>query len=194
MPSFQDMFYWNDLAIGFSAPLLVFVLFRMKKISGFSLRVFWLGAAIGLTWEIPMFVGSYETTALATLTTIRPYPLHYLVFMISHTLWDGGLFLIGYWLVLLMCKAPQFAGFNFRELLVLLVYGQLQEFMVEMGATGNEAWTFIVYWWNPVLFYWNGHPITLFPQLCWLYGPIAFYFLLLKLRPVNGRAPSNLTR
>jgi hypothetical protein len=183
MPDFQDLFYWLDLAVGFSGPVFAFFLLRMKIISGFSWRVFWVGAAIGLTWEIPIFVGSYETTALATIVAIRPYPLHYLTFMISHTLWDGGLFLIGYWLVLLLCREPQFKSFNVKELLVLLVWGQFQEFMVEMGSTANNAWTFIEYWWNPALFHWNGHPITLFAQLVWLYGPIAFYFILLKLKP-----------
>ena len=177
------MFYWIDLAIGFSAPMLVFLLLGMKKISRFSWCIFWVGAAIGLTWEIPMFVGSNVTTALATIITIRPYPVHYSIFVISHTLWDGGLFLIGYWLVLLLCKSPQFESFNVKEILVLVGYGQIQEFMVEMGATANDAWAFVVYWWNPALFHWNGHPITLFPQLCWVYGSIVFYLLLRKLKP-----------
>ncbi len=182
MSSLHAIFYHIDLIIGFSAPILVYVLYRLKKIRKFSWYIFWVGAAIGLTWEIPMFIGSAETTYFVTIETIRPYPYHYLIFMISHTLWDGGLFLMGYWLVLLLCKSPNFEHFNIKELIILIVYGQIQELIVEIGAVSNSAWTFIVYWWNPALFHVNGYPITLYPQLVWLYGPIVFYYLLLKLK------------
>jgi hypothetical protein len=178
----SELFYILDLIIGYTAPIFVFFLYRIKKINKLSWYVFWVGAAIGLTWEIPMFVGSYSTTFLVTLETISPYPFHYSVFMISHTLWDGGLFLIGYWLVLLICRAPQFERFNAKELLILIVYGQIQELLVETGAVANSAWVFIEYWWNPALFYVNGYPITLYPQLVWLCGPILFYYVILKLK------------
>ena len=66
------IFYLLDLIIGYTAPILFYVLYRLKLINKFSLKIFWIGAAIGLTWEIPMFVGSYETTTLVTLKTINP--------------------------------------------------------------------------------------------------------------------------
>jgi hypothetical protein len=175
-----SMFYELDLIIGFGAPILVGILYQLKIISKSSVKIFWLGALIGLTWEIPMFVGSYETSWLITLETIHPYPYHYSLFMISHTLWDGGLFLIGYWLVNLFSKSPQFKEFNLKELMITVLYGQGQELLVEFGAVSNFAWTFIVYWWNPALFYVNGSPITLFPQLVWLYGSLLFYFIVRK--------------
>ncbi len=182
MLTFQDLFYYFDLLIGFTAPIIVYILYRTDKIDRLSWCVFWLGAAVGLTWEIPMFIGSYETTFFITLETIRPYPYHYLFFMICHTLWDGMLFLIGYRLVLLLSKSPRFDKFNIKELLILIIYGQIQEFIVEIGAVSNSAWTFFVYWWNPALFYVNEYPITLYPQLSWLFGTILFYYLLLKLK------------
>ena len=183
MSILQPIFYQLDLIIGFSAPILVYVLYRTKKIDKFSWYIFWIGAAIGLTWEIPMFVGSYETTFFVTLTTISPYPYHYLIFMVSHSLWDGGLFLLGYWLVKLICKSPQFDEFNVKELVILIIYGQIQEIIVEIGAVSNKAWTFIVYPWNPALFFFNGYTITIYPQICWLYGILVFYYLVLKLKP-----------
>lgn len=179
----SELFYILDLVIGFTAPTLVFILYRTKKISKFSWCIFWVGAVIGLTWEIPMFVGSYDTTFFITLETINPYPFHYSIYLISHTFWDGGLFLIGYWLVLLISKTPQFDSFDIKEFLILIIFGQIQEIMVEIGAVSNSAWTFIAYWWNPALFYFNGYPITLYPQICWLYGITLFYFLILKLKP-----------
>jgi len=181
MSILEPFFYQLDLLVGFGAPILVFILYRTKKISQFSWYIFWIGALIGLTWEIPMFIGSYENI-FVTIEQIRPYPTHYLVFMISHTLWDGGLFLIGYWLVKLMCKEPNFESFNIKELSILIVFGQIQEILVEFGATSNNTWVFIVYWWNPALFYINGYPITLYPQICWLYGILIFYLVILKLK------------
>ena len=183
MSILQEYFYYLDLIIGFTAPIIVYILYRTNKIDRLSWYVFWLGAAVGLTWEIPMFVGSNETTFFITLRTIRPYPCHYLVFLVCHTLWDGMLFLIGYRLVLLLSKSPRFDGFDIKELVILIIYGQIQEFMVEIGAVSNSAWVFFVYWWNPALFYVNGYPITLYPQLSWLFGTLLFYYLLLKMKP-----------
>jgi len=183
MINFQDMFYFLDLLVGFTAPILAYILYRTEKIDKFSWYVFWIGAAVGLTWEIPMFVGSYETNFFIILETIRPYPFHYIVFLISHTLWDGMLFIIGYRLVLLFSESPRFKEFNLKELMILIIYGQIQEIIVEVGSVSNSAWTFIVYWWNPALFYVSEYPITLYPQLAWLFGSILFYFILLKLRP-----------
>ena len=183
MVNFQDMFYFLDLLVGFTAPILAYILYRTEKIDKFSWYVFWIGAVVGLTWEIPMFVGSYETNFFIPLETIRPYPFHYIIFLISHTLWDGMLFLIGYRLVLLLSESPRFKEFNLKELMILIIYGQIQEIIVEVGSISNSAWTFIVYWWNPALFYVNEYPITLYPQLAWLVGSILFYFILLKLKP-----------
>ena len=183
MVNFQDMFYFLDLLVGFIAPILAYILYRTEKIDKFSWYVFWIGAAVGLTWEIPMFIGSYETSFFVTLEPIRPYPFHYIIFLISHTLWDGMLFIIGYRLVLLLSESPRFEEFNLKELIILIINGQIQEIIVEVGAVSNSAWTFIVYWWNPALFYVNEYPITLYPQLAWLFGSILFYFILLKLKP-----------
>lgn len=183
MVNFQDMFYFLDLLVGFIAPILAYILYRTEKIDKFSWYVFWIGAAVGLTWEIPMFIGSYETSFFVTLEPIRPYPFHYIVFLVSHTLWDGMLFIIGYRLVLLLSESPRFEEFNLKELIILIINGQIQEIIVEVGAVSNSAWTFIVYWWNPALFYVNEYPITLYPQLAWLFGSILFYFILLKLKP-----------
>jgi len=174
------MFYILDMIIGIGAPILVQFLYYLKIINKRSLQIFWIGALIGLTWEIPIFVGSYETTAFTTIKQISPYPCHYSIFLLIHTLWDGGLFLIGYWLVLFLKKSKAFDKFRPKELFILVLYGQIQEMIVEIGAVSNNAWKFIEYGWNPALFYVNGYPITLFSQLFWLYGSILFYVILLK--------------
>jgi len=182
MSILEPIFYQIDLLIGFGAPILVFILYRTKKINQFSWYIFWIGALIGLSWEIPMFVLNFENIFVIK-ELIQAYPVHYIVFMISHTLWDGGLFLIGYWLVKLICKEPNFDNFYIKELSILIVFGQIQELIVEIGAVSNNRWTYIVYWWNPALFYINGYPITLFPHIYWLFGTLIFYYVLLKLKP-----------
>ena len=179
---FQDAYYWMDLGVGYSAPVIVYLLLRMKRIDQVVWRLFWVGCLIGLTWEIPMFVLSAEDTGLPVLVWVRPPPVHYLVLMVSHTLWDGGLFLVGMWLVHRLCRAPAFQVFRWKELAVLLLYGQLSELMVELSSTLNDSWAFIPgYWWNPTLFWFNEHPITLMPQLVWLVAPVLFYLAALRL-------------
>jgi len=187
---FQTAYYALDLLIGYGAPLVVFALYRAGRIDRFLWRLFWLGCALGLTWEIPMFVLSAEDTGLPLLHWVRPLPVHYLVLMVSHTLWDGALFLVGVWLVRRLCRPPTFQAFRWPELGVLLVYGQLSELLVELSSTLNDGWVFITdYGWNPTLFHFSGHPITLMPQLVWLAAPMAFYQIALRLndpRPTDG--------
>lgn len=185
---FQGAYYWLDLAIGFGAPLVVWGLYRRGMVDGLVWRLFWIGCLIGLTWEIPMFMLSAHDTGIPVLRWVRPLPLPYPVFMVSHTLWDGGLFLVGLWLVYKLCPAPHLERFRWRELAVLLVYGQMSELAVEVSSTFNEGWAFLPgYWWNPTLFTINDHPITLMPQLVWLAAPVVFYAAALWLRPPPGQ-------
>jgi len=179
---FQSAYYVLDLLIGYGAPLVVFALYRTQRLDRWWWRLFWVGCALGLTWEIPMFVLSGEDTGLPLLHWVRPLPVHYLILMGSHTLWDGGLFLVGVWLVRRLCHSPSFRSFRWQELAVLLVYGQVSELLVELSSTLNDGWVFVTgYGWNPTLFHFNGHPITLMPQLVWLVAPVVFYWIALKL-------------
>lgn len=178
---FQGAYYWLDLAIGLGAPLVVWGLYRRGVVDRLVWRLFWIGCLIGLTWEVPMFMLSAHDTGIGVLRWVRPLPLPYPVFMISHTLWDGGLFLVGLWLVYGLCPAPHLERFRWRELAVLLVYGQLSELAVEVSSTFNDGWAFLPgYWWSPTLFTINGHPITLMPQLVWLAAPVVFYLAALR--------------
>ena len=185
---FQNAYYLLDLAIGFGAPVLVYLLLRTGRVTPTIWRLFWVGCAIGLTWEVPMFVLSGADTGFPVLVWNRPPPVHYLVLMVSHTLWDGGLFLVGVWLVHRLNRAPVLQTFRWQELAVMLAWGQASELAVEISSTFNNAWSFIPgYWWNPTLFTVGGHPITLMPQLVWLYAPIAFYPLAVKLYAHSAR-------
>jgi len=184
MDAFQSAFFYLDLLIGFGAPVLALALYRLGLIHRRSWHQFWLGVGVGATWELPIFVGSYAGALFPTVVLERPFPIHWSVFMVSHSLWDGGLFLVGCWILGLIWRDRALQRFHPGQLLVFVVYGQLQELAVELGSTSNAGWVFIdTYWWNPVMFTNNGYPITLFPQVFWLYGSLTFYFLWLKIAP-----------
>ena len=68
-------------------------------------------------------------------------------------------------------------------MLVLLIWGQASELLVEFSSTLNDGWAFIQYWWNPAIFQFNGHNITWLMQVIWAAASIGYYVLLIKLKP-----------
>ena len=187
MEIFREAYYYLDLLVGYSSPFLFYFLFKTGRIKIFVWHFFWIGVLVGLTWEIPIFVLSGESTSLPLVTWIRPLIAHYSVFMISHSLWDGLLFVIGVWLVHGSCRKPVFQRFRWPELAVLLIWGQVSELLVEISSTLNDGWAFVEYGWNPVIFHCNGHNITWLMQIIWAAASVVYYLLILKLRPkYNG--------
>jgi hypothetical protein len=181
MEFFKAGFYYVDLMIGFLLPVFFYLLYRCGKTDKTIWRLFWIGALIGLAWEAPIFVLSGQNTSIPVITWIRPLPVHYVIFMIAHTLWDGGLFLINVWLVRVFCPPPWFKQYNFRQLAVFLIYGQISALMVECASVLNDGWVYVAgYWWNPTLFELAGRPITLLPQLIWLAAPVVYYWVLVR--------------
>ncbi len=167
-------FYHLDLLVGYGLPVLVLLLGRSYAGIG---SLFWLGVVIGLLWEIPIFVMSGADVGLPLITFVRTPPVHWLFFLVGHTLWDGGLFLVGIGLIHLLCPAPVLRSFAGRELAVLLVWGQLSALCVELISIGNDGWVYLTtYSWNPVLFRARGYGVTLLPQLIWLLAPVLYYF------------------
>ena len=179
---FREAYYPLDLLIGFGSPLVLYLLVRTGHAERFLWRLFWLGALVGLTWEIPIFVLSGEDTALPIITWIRPLPAHYTVFLVCHSLWDGLLFVLGVLLTKAICRPPHFARFRWRELAVLFVWGQVSALLVEMSSTLNDAWIYVDHPWNPELFYVDGHAITALIQWVWMVAAVAYYLVVLRLR------------
>ncbi len=184
---FQSAYYGLDLVLGFGAPVVTYGLVRTGRVDRVIWRLFWLGCLLGLLWEVPIFVLSAESTSLPLITWVRPPPVPYPVLLVSHTLWDGGLFLVGVWLVHRLCPSPVFARFSFRELAVLWIFGQVSALAVELSSVLNDGWVYLsCYAWNPPLFHVHGHPLTLLPQLVWAVAPVVFYGI--ALRVYAGRA------
>ena len=178
-------FYWFVWFVGIGICLIILVLYKTKKIDKFIFSLFWIGFLLGLCWELPLSIAN-EISLFPPARFISPVPLpcpfSVIMIVITHSFWDGGLFLLGVWFVQLVCKKPCFEKFRGRELGVLIVYGQVSELIVELASTFSNAWEYIVYWWNPRLFIFNENNITLLPQLIWLIASIVFYFFAIKLK------------
>jgi len=178
---FRASYYWTDLIIGYTFPFFVYGLFRAGRVSNAVWRLYWLGCLVGLFWEVPIFILSGQSTPLPIIFFARELPVHYLVLMVCHTLWDGGLFLAGVWLVHLLCPDPILTRFRWRELAVFLLWGQTSALAVELSSTLNDGWVYVSgYWWNPVLFTFNDHPVTVLPQLIWMVAPVVYYLAVIR--------------
>jgi hypothetical protein len=181
-------FYAIDLFVGFSLPVYLHLRHRSRPDGAGILRLFWLGVVIGLTWEVPIFLSAIFAQD-PIVGFLREPPLHPIVFMVAHSFWDGGLFLVGLGLVQALCSPPVLAGFRWQELAVLIVWGQASELAVELVSVLNQAWVYSgEHAWNPVLFEVAGHPITLVPQLIWLVAPVAYYLCALRMARQRGPA------
>ena len=178
---FAFNFYWIDFSIGIFILFLIIALYLLKKISKFTFYLYWIGFLLGLCWELPMSI-SNEIGIYPVAQFITPLPVHFSIIVITHCFWDGGLFLFGIFLIHIILKKPHFEKFKYRELVILIIWGQLSELAVELLSTFNDAWEYIPYWWNPSLFIFNNHYITLLPQLIWLIAPIVFYLIVIKLK------------
>ena len=181
----MEIFYWFVWIVGVLICLIVYSLYKLKYIDKFFWHLFWVGFFLGLCWELPMSIANevsiYPPARFITPVPI-PSPLSVVIIAITHSFWNGGLFLLGVWFVCLICRKSHFDKFKTCEFSTLIIYGQISELIVELTSTFSNAWEYIVYWWNPRLFYFNGHNITLLPQLIWLIAPIVFYLSAIKLK------------
>lgn len=173
-------FWWIDVSVAIAILAGVAGVRRAGRASRDTTSLFVLGCAVGLAWEIPLStLDGLGVTPIFEFLSRPPFPFP--VIIASHTLWDGALFLAGVALVRRLAPPPHFARFSWRELGVLLAWGQLQELGIELLATGTAGWTYVPAPWNPELFGFRGRSITLVPQLMWLLGAAVFYAAALRL-------------
>lgn len=178
------LYYAPDLLIGFGAPVALFALVRTGVLSPALWRFFWMGTLIGIVWEAPIFVLSAESASLPIIRWLTPFPMHYVVFMLAHAFWDGGLLLVGVGLCRLVCPPGWERRFEPRAMAVMLGWGQVQELAVELSSIASGGWVYVsAYGWNPTLFHFRGEPITLLPQLIWVVAPVLFYVGMLWQAP-----------
>jgi hypothetical protein len=181
----MEYFYWMVWIIGFLICIGVVILYKLNKVDMFIFKLFWIGCLIGMTWELPLSLANvFSIYPPASFITPLPIsvPFSTLMIIITHSFWDGALFLLGMGFVKILCKKEHFVSFKMCELGIFLLYGQISELIVELASTYSNAWEYNAYLWNPLLFVFNRHNITLLPQLIWLVAPVIFYYFVLKLK------------
>lgn len=184
------MFFALDVAVAIALPFSLFALHKRRSLPRCVWPLYWLGVAIGLSWELGYhFTGPLYSDTPSYLQA-TPYPFHPLAQPFMHALWDGGLFVAGLAPLWWLCAPPRLQGFSWRELAILVTWGQLQELCVELVAQATGAWSFTPSWWNPVLFEFGEGAITLAPQLIWLVAPCVFYAGALALNRRLGPDPA----
>lgn len=67
-------------------------------------------------------------------------------------------------------------------LTVQVLWGQLTALAVELSAILAGTWSYVDdLWFNPVMFWFRGHPVTAAMQLTWLLAPLCFAALVRRL-------------
>ena len=165
------------LVVGFKWAL------NQGKLSLYYYKLFWIGTLIGASWEFTfLFLGP------DFLHSVKEWPfgLGGWPRKISHSIWDGGIFMVGIWMCIKYSKGIHFTRFSWDELSIMLSWGIFQELLVEYLFNGR-VWVYEPLPWNPVII----PPIpgssttvgyTLIPQAVWVMAPIVFYYFCIKLK------------
>ncbi len=175
----RSMFLSADIGIAFSMILILAFGLRRRWWKKRVLHFFVFGFLLGSTWEIVFLLHSPHFSPQPWYEQSLQFPLHPIVQTLVHSTWDAGLLLAGYALVLHFFSPPYFRHWNGRHLGLMVCWGQLQELSVEIVAITSDSWNFLVFPWNPALFYIEGRPITVLPQATWLVASLLFYVGLL---------------
>jgi len=156
---------------------------RKRLISRQYYTLFIIGSIIGATWEFTfLFLGDEFVHSVK----VWPYGLGGWPRKLSHSIWDGGIFMVGIYLCKRYLQGPLFQSFNINELFIMLGWGIFQELLVEYLFNGR-VWIYEPLPWNPIII----PPLpgsaqlcpgyTLIPQAIWVIAPIVFYLICLKI-------------
>jgi hypothetical protein len=157
--------------------------YKSGKLSTYYYKLFWIGCLIGSTWEFTfLFLGP------EFLHSVKEWPfgLGGWPRKLSHSIWDGGLFMVGVYFCLKYLQGPHFYRFSWNALGIMLSWGIFQELLVEYLFNGR-VWVYEPLSWNPVII----PPLpgsatevgyTLIPQAVWIVAPFIFYIFCLRLK------------
>jgi hypothetical protein len=165
-----------DFTLGLSIPLATIFLYFSGRIQRKHVWMMVWGFMVGATWEFAFY---FLGDAVHTMHTDWPLPILTLHFL--HTFWDAGLFIVGYWLCLGILKtADCCTRFRWVELLIMMLWGSTQEFIVELLGNG-VIWEYRVHSWNPVWLTIGEQGYTVLPQLIWLVAPVVYYLGFIRI-------------
>lgn len=167
-------YYVADLLVALA---VVVLMLRARRTRPELARMLLLGTLIGLVWELPVFgLSAWTNTPIIEWAT--PLPLPTVVFLLAHSVWDGALLTMGWLLARVLTGEPTGA----LGLTVQVLWGQLTALAVELSAILAGTWSYVDdLWFNPVMFWFRGHPVTAAMQLTWLLAPLCFAALVRRL-------------
>ncbi|MEO1657275.1 MAG: hypothetical protein AAFR65_06095 [Pseudomonadota bacterium] len=151
--------------------------------------LFVIGGVLGSTWEMGF---TYLDMAYEILPGGAPRPdaegfsfegnvAVLLLVLVVFCTWDAGIFIAGPLIARRVLRRELFAQFSWAELGILLAWGQVQSFAVEMAAITGGWWAYAPTRTNPQLFPYLDGSITLWPQLVWVLAYLVFYAAALVL-------------
>jgi hypothetical protein len=162
-----------DIIVGIAVPTFFLTLFFLKRLGKREL-LFWLWSmVIGAAFELTVFI------FIPNWLMFKMYwPMPYVTIAIWHTLWDGGLFMAGFFAAALVTRKPArevCTRFDIGELAVMVVWGAVSAFVVEFIGNGI-IWEYLPQRYNPVWITIGDQGYTAFIQIVWLIVPFIFYF------------------
>lgn len=162
-----------DIIVGIVVPAFFITLFLLKRIDKREMQ-FWIwGMIIGAGFELAVFL-----IIPNWLIFKMHWPMPYFTISIWHTLWDGGLFMAGFYAAAVITRkstADICTDFNGKELAIMVVWGACSAFIVELIGNGT-IWEYIPQRYNPVWITVGNQGYTAFIQIVWLIVPFVFYF------------------
>ena len=96
-------FYFIDFALAILIVVIIIILYFTKRIDKLTWFLYWIGSSLGMIWEFSM-VFLTEMDIFAFYIYHSPPPTHFMIIVFTHSLWDGGIFLVGYRLVKIIIK------------------------------------------------------------------------------------------
>jgi hypothetical protein len=154
------------------------LLFALGKVTKREILFFITGFLVGCVFEFFIwFMGP------SFFFVKMPWPLPWPTYYICHSLWDGGLFMAGYFLAGILLRKPRTilcTVFDWRELAVMTAWGAITAFFVEVSGNGI-IWQYIPQRWNPAWTTIGGQSYTIFIQAVWLVVPAVFYCICLAI-------------
>jgi len=167
-----------DIAIGLAVPLGFAAAFAAGKVTKRELLFLAAGFAIGASFE-------FFTWAMGRdfFFVILNWPLPMATYYLCHSSWDAGIFFAGYLLCAAILRKPRASvavSFDWREALIMTVWGAGTAFFVEIAGNGI-IWQYVPGKWNPEWITVAGRGYTLFIQVVWLIAPAVFYACCLQI-------------
>lgn len=189
MNGLDYFFLIGDFTVAAALVIGFYFAYKNNRISSEYYTLFWIGCLIGSTWEFTfLFLGPEFLHSVKDW----PYGLGGWPRKLSHSIWDGGLFMLGIYFCERFLPDPLFRSFNKKELGIMLSWGIFQELLVEYLFNGR-VWIYEPLPWNPIIIpvLPGSAPLspgyTLIPQTVWVIAPLLFYLICLRITKTKNR-------